>query len=280
MKKDAFLVFIMAVALMCVGLMFGLFTKLTSLPTFYPSVAVIIVYSLGMNPEVFVKPGVLCPLILFLVLLLYDTAGHLNGMPDVMREAFGIFTLVWPYFIAGLVLENIILLKRAREAVLILGKFSFILIIVIMLVSLTNEFMFPGITRTISHPYQLTHLPQWAWALTFGTYYAMPMILSPIVVFYNGKRVYLLMIVGLFLATAIKGGFLAALSITLFSAMLGVALRMSSRRTMPAIMGVGILLWMAVINFSAITDLMPRLPIQFTNRKPKICQLCRARAAS
>ena len=168
--------------------------------------------------------------------------------------------MVWPYFLTAIVLENIISLKGSKKVILSIGKFAFILIILIILIALINEFIFPGIGRNYAHKYKIVHLPQWAWALNFGTIYALTILPIPIIVFYNGKRIYLLMIMGLFLFFIVKAGFLTAFSITMISTIFGLLLRLNPKRINFAFIGLVLFMGLLLNNSNLIIEMLPNLP--------------------
>ena len=266
MKLSKTHAFILIMHLTTVGLLFGVFTIVTRISTFWPSFASIILYTLAINPKVFFKRTVLYSVMLFFVLLIFDYCDHFNNLPEVRLQPFGIFTFVYLYLFVAIIIENLIALKGSKQATQSIGKFALIILVLGSLITIISEFKFPGIARSIG---SFKNVPAWAWSISFGTIYGLSVVLLSIIALYRGNIVYMLMITALFVLTLIKAAFMTALVISMFCLILGLLLRFNVKRKALVISCMVLFIALVLFNLDYILSLLPNLPSDIYQKKAK-----------
>ncbi len=263
-KEDLFL---FLVELLIVGQVFQYFTRLTHIPTFYPAVIGLVLYSIYLNPKVFIKPSVVLSLLLYLILVLYDNSNHLNNLPPVLTSPFGIFSMVFPFFISALILENLLIIVVDNFNVIFqLGKVSLLMVVLTVFVTFASELFFPGITRGGVFT---ANYPNWVWSMSFGTLYAMPFIFLVIVTYYRINNYGLILISLLFLSMIIRAGYVTALAFIFISTIIGVTLRYNIKEKLLVFLIVFLIGFFIFSNIGSIIQLLPDLPNPVYQEKAK-----------
>ncbi len=254
-KEDLFL---FLVELLIVGQVFQYFNRLTHIPAFYPAVIGIVLYSIYLNPKVFIKPSVVFSLMLYLALILYDSSNHLNNLPGVLVSPFGIFSMVFPFFISALILENLLLIVADNFNILYqLGKVSLLIIVLTVSVTFVSELIFPGITRNGVFN---GNYPDWVWSMSFGTLYAMPFIYLVIVICYRINNYGFIFITLLFLSMIIRAGYVTALVFMFITTIIGVTLRYNVKQKLLVFLVVFLIGLFLFSSIGFIIQLLPDLP--------------------
>lgn len=247
----------LAMYVMVIGVNFGLFTRITKIPTFWPSVILIIIITIFANSVVLTSRSVLLTLLLFLVIIIYEYFNHFNGLPDVMTKPFGIFSIVFPYMLVAIIIENLLVLKRYSNTLLSqMGRFSLLIYILALFISVINEISHSGIMRSNFQDHQ--NLPVWLWTVSFGTLYSMPFILMAIVMLYKGKMSYLYVIIIVF--SVIKSGFTIALFVSGIGLLIATLYRLGIKVFYFNLLIVMVVAVIGLYNTNAIVGFLPELP--------------------
>ncbi|MDD4747750.1 MAG: O-antigen ligase family protein [Salinivirgaceae bacterium] len=225
-KKSSALVFI--IILLTTGQVFQFFTRFTGIPTFWPSVLAIVIFTIFYNPTALFKNTVLYTLLLYGILLFLNANNRLNNIPDVELQPFGILSMVFPYVVVAIVLENLLVFSQKNEnTVQTIGKYTFYIILLSLVISIVSEINFPGLTRGYGkHPV----LPSWAWTLSFGTVYSIPFVFMIIVSFYKSSTRNLIIVLTIIVINALVSGFLTALALTVICGIVGLVFRFKVKR--------------------------------------------------
>jgi hypothetical protein len=258
-------IFIYALQLMTIGIYFGLFTRLTNIPTFWPSIVMVLLITISSNLVVIGRRSVLKILLLLLVIIFYDYLDHLRGLPEVQMYPFGLFTIVYPYLLVAIIIENLLIFKSSFNKMLFLiGRFGLWILILALAISVINEIIFSGIMRKNGMQY---NMPFWAWTVSFGTLYSMPFVLMTVVMFYKGKSYIIYSIIFLIIFSIIRAGFVIALIITGVGLIFALLYRYKIKNI---ILNISVILSMIIIgisNLNNIISLLPKLPNQIYSEK-------------
>lgn len=204
------------------GILFHPFTKFTNIPTYWPGIFLIYFYTLLFKPKIFLSKSVFISIILFIILCIYKLYDHLNDIPSVHTYPFGIFSFVFYYLTAGIIIENLIILKKNKYDFLVkTGKLSFILFILMTVITIYSENIFPGATRNIIK----VELPTWVTTHTFGTMYGIPILLGVYISTFKGKYISNLLIISIFYICLIKSGFLTAFTFSIIYTLIAIIYR-------------------------------------------------------
>ncbi len=240
-----------------IGILFGAFKHFTRIPAFWPSVLLLIVYTISFNPKVFIKESFFWIYILLTILIGYNFSGYFTDFPKVHLTYFGVFSLVLPYLLSALVIENLLILKeKARSIIINTGKLSLLFIVINSIFTIISEFIFPGITRTIT----ITGYPIWVIAHTFGAIYGLPFIMAALIACYRGKS-FLILISFLIIQTSLLyAGFVTALLFTVIILIIAVLIRYNVKNIiyLVAILSVVMILAFNITEF--IIKILPDLP--------------------
>lgn len=258
--------FLFAIHVMIIGVVFGLFTKLTKIPTFWPSVIVVLLITVFNNPIVLMRRSVLLTYALLSVIIVYDTLGHFNGLPIVATQNIGPLYIIYPYLLVAIIIENLLIFKKNSNAIIIrIGKFGLWVLIVAITISVISEIMFGGIMR--SHITQTQDLPFWAWSVSFGTIYSMPFVLMSVIMCYKGKKYTMYIIIFLFVFTIIRSGFMIALVITGVGSLMALLYRLNIKAFYFNIILVLVVILLSLSNINKIVSFLPKLPNQIYAEK-------------
>lgn len=260
-SQSNILVFI--VCFLAVGIFFGIFTKLTLIPAYWPSVAMILIFTLVYNGSVLLKPSVYLPLLLYAALIIYDLNDHLENLPEVTFYPFGIFSMVYYFLIISLILENFILLKNRQEKIAKIGKFVFFILIFGSIITIVSEYAFPGIARSKTEE----TFPNWVWTFSFGTTYGISFFLATIVAYYRGKTIYLLLIYSILILALLKVGLFTSLIFAIINSIIGLMFRFYYKNILTIF--IVLILFLGVVWFNAATIIafLPELPNEIYQQK-------------
>ncbi len=258
--------FLFAIQVMIIGIDFDLFTRLTKIPTFWPSVLVVLFITIYTNSVVLALRSVLLTLLLLININVYSIFDHFNGVPETVTNLFGLFTIVYPYLLVAIIIENLLILKVNDNALTYqIGRFGLGVIIIALTISVISEIMFVGIMR--SDFAKLFNLPFWAWSVSFGTFNSMPFILMAIIMFYKGNKYMMYIIISMFIFTIIKSGFMIALVITGVGLLIAFLYRFNIKSFY---LNIILLLLIFVLSFSNINNIvsfLPKLPNKIYTEK-------------
>ena len=247
--------FLYITELLIVGQIFQYFTKLTHIPTFWPSILGLLLFTIVINPKVLVSDSVIVVILLFILLLFYDYFGLLKNIPKVVLTPFGVFSIVFPYFVIALVLENFLLLKNEDISIIPkVGKFSIFIIVISVIVNIISEKFYPGITRS-----NLTNFPNWVSAVSFGAFYSLPFLLISIIIYMKSSK-YLILIVFLFSLLTIIAGFTTALVLIFLSLLIGFLIRYKVKQIILILTFLFLIAYYTISNISFFVELLPLLP--------------------
>ena len=196
--------------------------------------------------------------VLLSILKIYDLSGYFIDFPEVHLTYFGVFSLVFPYFLSALIIENLLILKEdAFPIVIKVAKISLYIIVINSILTIVSELYFPGITRNIS---ARTNFPSWVTTHTFGAIYGLPFILSAILANYRGKKKFFYVAFFIILGSLLVAGFTTAL---LFSALFFITALLIRYRVKNIIYFVSfftILLIVVFNNIAYVIKILPKLP--------------------
>lgn len=250
--------FIFLVDLLIVGQVFYYFTKLTHIPTFWPSVIGILVFSVVFQPAVFIKTSTISTLVLYVILLIYDYTGFLINIPQVVLEPFGIFSMVFPFFLIAIVTENLVVIANRDPGVLRkIGLFSLVAIFAAIIVNIFSEFMFPGITRT-NHMH--LNYPDWVASVSFGTFYTIPFIIITLLIYFKKSNIILIALMLLIIVLTILAGFITALTLNIFAFLIGLLYRFQVKQKLMVLFAVFLLMALILSNLDFVTSELSHLP--------------------
>lgn len=259
-------VFLFALQLMIIGVFFGIFTTQTKIPTFWPSVMLVLLITVFTNSIVLIRRSVLLTLLLLIIIIVYNILGHFNGLPEVVTIQFGLFSIVYPYLLTAIIVENLLILKGSSNILIFqIGRFGLWVLIIALTISVISEIIYPGIMRSMSHG--LYGYPFWVWSVSFGTLYSMPFILMAIIMCYKGKGYIMFIIISLFVFTIIKAGFLIALVITGVGLLIALLYRINKKTVyfnMVLVLAVAVI---GLSNINKIVSYLPELPNQNYSEK-------------
>lgn len=266
MKLTQANLFVFIVTLLIVGQIFQIFTLITRIPTFYPAIALLLLFTVLINPSVFKSSSLLLTLLLFAALSTINMANHLKNLPDVLLEPFGIFTMVFPYLVTAIILENLCIFNRRDNSIPYkIGRFFLMIFILSLFITLINEILFPGITRGGN----TQNLPVWAWTLSFGSIYGTPFVLMTIIAFYKGNNIKLFFFILVIFFMLISAGFLTALILSVITSLSGLFFRLNIRKTYFALSAILLFTIFALYNLNVFVAFLPDLPNQVYQQKAK-----------
>lgn len=264
LKKSGF--FVIIVYLLIIGQIFQVFKQITQIGTFWPSVILLMIYTIIYNPIAFLKNTNLRVFLLFFVIIIYDNADHLNNLPEVVLNPFGLFSMIFPFFILVLLLENLQVTNYNDEKVISnIGKFSTIIFIVSVAISLISEIKYPGISREKDK----IILSTWAWSLSFGAIYSLPFLLMTFIALYKGKTSKLWLISILILGLLIAMGFLTALFLTMMALIVGLLFRFRKKKYYAVSIIVILIGLFSLSSLNTFIDYLPQLPNAIYQEKAK-----------
>lgn len=266
MKFTNSTIFVFIVSLMIVGQIFQIFTLITRIPTFWPAIVLLLLFTLLKNPSVLVSFSNLSTVLLFAALSIFNMADHLMNLPHVLLKPFGIFSMVFPYFVTAITLENLYIINlRDKSIPYKIGRFFFFIFILSLFITLISEMLFPGMARGRN----IQNLPVWAWTLSFGSIYGAPFVLMTIIAFYKGNNIKLFFFILVTLIMLITAGFLTALILSAISILSGLFFRLNIKKTYSVLSAILIFIIFALYNLNVFVAFLPDLPNQVYQQKAK-----------
>ena len=252
-------VFTILVLIHFIGIFLLGFTRITGIPTYWPSVLLLILYSLFFNPKIFVKPTIIMSLLLFLVLSIYKYCGHLNNLPDIFLYPFGDFSLVFHYLFVGLILENLIIYNDKRHIVSKISKLFIAIIVINSVVTIIGEYIHPGITRNLNRD----NVSEWLSPHTFGAIYGIPYILAVLIGVYKGNLRRVMILTGILLSSLLISGFLNSLFISFIAILLAIQFRYFQNKNIILVLAVILIIYTySVDNFTDFLNILPNKNFQ------------------
>ena len=266
LQRNRFNFFYFILFIITIGILFLAFNKITYIPTFLPAIALLVLYTVRVNPGIFLKTSVIMPIILFVVLGIYYLNNRLEDLPESYLYPFGVFTLTFRYFATALFLENIIAYKYKNEALYKLGKWGLAIMLINSIFTIISEYYYPGASRNFSK----YDLPVWAITHSYAAMYGLPFMISVFLAYYRGNYFVFFLIVLIFITTIAMAGFFTALVISIPLAFLGLIFRFKSR-TFTTISIIVVIVFLFFSNFlqTALVDLLPKLPNKVYTEKVK-----------
>jgi len=247
-----------------IGVLFGAFRKFSGIPMFWPGVFLLFVYSAYFNPIVFIKPTLIWSYLLLFVLILFDLSGYFYNFPEVHLSYFGVFSLVFPYLLSALIIENIIALKISTKPILSnIGKIAIIIFILNSFFTIFFELLYPGATRAITRP----GFPDWIVTHTFGAVYGLPFILAALIAFERKRKVIGILIFFVQMVSLLMAGFTTALVFSVLILSVGILIRYKIKNSVYYLGFLTIVLILASLNIDSILNLLPKLPNQAYSQK-------------
>lgn len=195
---------------MLIGLLADWVKRITFLPTYWPAILLLIMYTVKFNPNVFVNRLVITPFVVGIMLIVYSLLGHYENVPDPYVYPFGPMTDVYPFIMAAIVLLNIERSDNRQRVIRNISKFTIWIILIGFMLSFTTEVLFPGTSRVR----RLDEVPVFFWTMSFGMLYALPFLGLILINFLKGYKKHIVSLLLIFFCA--HSGFLTLTIFMLF----------------------------------------------------------------
>lgn len=191
---------IFIIKLIFIGLIANWFKRITFIPTYWPGILLLLLYTAHKNARAFRHVLFVTPVAVGLMLWVYWLLGHYNNVPETYLYPFGPMTEVYPFIISALVLLNIEFSADSKKVIFEIGRFAFYCFLIALSLSFITEFMFPGASRM----HDLSTIPKPFWKMEFGMLYALPFVSIMVISALHGFYKHIIS-VGLLIFSAFSG---------------------------------------------------------------------------
>jgi len=257
MKKERFKIslFNITFIVFAIGSIFWPFTKITGISTFYPSLALIIVYVFIYRINILFKWSVISTLLLYIVLIMYDVLGHFRDVKEVHLYPFGVFNFVFPFFLSAVVIE-LLIANKDSNALYFFGRFSLYIIVFTSIMSIIYEIMNPTGARVVMQDDMGNYIVNF----TFSGIYGLSFVMSGIVGIRKKIDVSDVIIYGLFVTALLMSAFLTNIVFALGLVLMAIIFRINPKNIFIYIIVMICVLLFIISNVGVLVDLLPQLP--------------------
>jgi hypothetical protein len=246
--------------LLIIGIIFPALKAFTGLPVFYPSLVLLIIFTLLRYPQIYLKTPLVWIYAFSGVLIAHSANETYNPNFHLNIE---LFKRTLTFLVPALIIE-LLIIKKDTKLSGNLGFLALVIVIISAILEILAEKRFPSITRIFTRNPDM--YPWWVVAYQFGYVYSLPFIIGTLVsIHWKGISLHVSIILLLFYSVIISG-FFTALFFSIIMFVLGLLLRLGLKNRF-LVFGILIISLTAFSLKYEITGIMKKVPNSYIQAK-------------